>query len=470
MSANIDSKGLKKLGITIKDILDVIRKEKNNGTIILKKKKRKNRKKKKKLTSSNPLVNNKPNFTSSNNQIGGGGGSGGVNSNPLNQRATPSVTTVVNTPSIPSGGQNNNNPLSQAGLVKEEKLLQLENKLNDKFKDIDKDKNNVMTTLNENRYGLYTLYNQIQNINPLSNLQSGSFRPSQPVDRNDRFGIISYNKNMQDQDDIQSTNAENNDVRDENILEVDDIANINDNINAIGEEGEKYAEIESVNPLTMESVQKLNDATNNNAKLTSDEINKQEMPSHPLITPTKVDYDKFDKELRANAKEFMPVPEYVWTAEDEEEEQRALKEVREKKKQKQDEEKVKQETKAREYADFYFQNKKKKKGQAPIGWEKYYNEMVKEEEEDDDDDDDEDEDNIYIQMGKDAAKRTQDMIARGAKSKGNPFDEDDEDEEDNNDYTEPEPKKSMASRIKKALTPKKEDEVKKKPFKVAKKK
>ena len=188
-----------KIGIDLKNLIKLISK--------VKKKRRKNKKsKKRKLDQIN---NNKPNF-GHRNQIGGGGGGGETSYNPYNQpRSTPSVTTVVNTPS--SGGQNdkNINPLSTEGLAKETKLLEIENKLNNKIKEINNDKGMLINTLNNisqnnvettnslyfNRMGLYLLNQQLNSLNqnPLTQLQTGTFTREQGTDTNDGFGIFQSN-------------------------------------------------------------------------------------------------------------------------------------------------------------------------------------------------------------------------------------------------------------------------------------
>ena len=146
------------------------------------KRKRKNKKSKKKKAVE-PLQNNKPNFGHQNQIGGGGGGIGGTSYNPFNQpRSAPAVTTVVNTPSSggQNGGQNNTNPLSTAGLVKEEKFLQLTNDFNTDYQNFKNKTERKLNTIKNHSRNLEEGFNILARhtfpIQPLSIIQSGSFR------------------------------------------------------------------------------------------------------------------------------------------------------------------------------------------------------------------------------------------------------------------------------------------------------
>jgi hypothetical protein len=161
---------MKKSGINLKNIVNIVNS--------VRKKRRKRRKNTRTIDKKkiNQLENNKPNFGYQN-QVSGGG----LAFNPLAfQRSTPAVTTVVNTPpsmtSIPSSvltsGQITQpppNPLSTAGLAKESKLLDIENRFNKEFEltnmatqnvvyQIANEIDNVGFESEKNKIGLYKLY------------------------------------------------------------------------------------------------------------------------------------------------------------------------------------------------------------------------------------------------------------------------------------------------------------------------
>lgn len=175
----------KKSGINLKNIVNIV-----NSVRKKRRKRRKNTRTVDKKKIINQLENNKPNFGYQN-QVGGGGGFG---FNPLAfQRSTPSVTTVVNTPpsmtSIPSSvltsGQITQpppNPLSTAGLAKESKLLDIENRFNEGLEltnmatlRVANEIDNVGFESEKNKIGLYKLYSMHKQEQDLKNKQIDFF-------------------------------------------------------------------------------------------------------------------------------------------------------------------------------------------------------------------------------------------------------------------------------------------------------
>ncbi len=170
---SINKSDLQDLGISLKDILLAITKSKNSGSDVIKIKKRKRKGRK------NPRQPKQPKYSGN---VGGGGGGGGMSG--MIPRQAPTVTTVV------TGGLPDNKE-SQFNVIKDQQSYiksQIEDFKRDNEIKMKAQQNQLAYYQDMNRLGMGVIYNKILE-NPLTKIQTGSFREPEPVDKTDRFGI-----------------------------------------------------------------------------------------------------------------------------------------------------------------------------------------------------------------------------------------------------------------------------------------
>lgn len=175
---SINKTDLQDLGISLKDILLAITKSKNSNSDVIKIKKRK-RKGRKNPRQPKPKQPKYSGFS------GGGGGGGGGNDGFI-QRQAPNITTVV------TGSGSADNKDSQFNAIKDQQNYiksQIEDFKRDNEIKMKAQQNQLAYYQDMNRLGMGVIYNKILE-NPLTKIQTSSFREPEPVDKTDRFGII----------------------------------------------------------------------------------------------------------------------------------------------------------------------------------------------------------------------------------------------------------------------------------------
>ena len=171
---SINKSDLADLGISLKDILLAITKSKNsNGDVIrIKRKKPKNNRKRNQF-SKHPK---QPKFSRTGG--GGGGGSSMINTVP----SAPNVTNVMT-----SGSSDKDNQINSMKEQQNYIKHQIDDFKRDNEMKLITQQNQLSNFQNMSHLGMRLIYDKIGN--PLSNIQSDSFRPK-PVDKTDSFGII----------------------------------------------------------------------------------------------------------------------------------------------------------------------------------------------------------------------------------------------------------------------------------------